>query len=379
MHKQHTNEVRPYRIDIPQAELDDLCDRLDRVRWAQELPGVDWDYGVPGAYVKELVAYWRTGYDWRAWEAKLNQYPQFTTQIDGQNLHFLHVPSPEEHALPLLLTHGWPGSIAEFLDVIGPLTNPSAHGGDPASAFELVIPSLPGYGFSGPTTQRGWNTRRVATAWAALMRRLGYGRYGAAGNDWGSDVSLELGRVDPESVVGVHVTQIFSLPAGAPGELAGMAEDELAAMADLRWVGEHIGAYDQVQSQQPQTLAHALADSPVGLLGWHSQIFRGGVDADFVLTNVMLYWLTGTAASAMRLYYEVDKATHPTEPTTVPVGLAQFGDDFKSIRRFAERDHHNIVSWNVYDRPGHFAAHQSPDLLVSDIREFFQGLRSQAA
>ena len=379
MHKQHTNEVRPYRIDIPQAELDDLCDRLDRVRWAQELPGIDWDYGVPGAYVKELVAYWRTGYDWRAWEAKLNQYPQFTTQIDGQNLHFLHVPSPEEHALPLLLTHGWPGSIAEFLDVIGPLTNPSAHGGDPASAFELVIPSLPGYGFSGPTTQRGWNTRRVATAWAALMRRLGYGRYGAAGNDWGSDVSLELGRVDPESVVGVHVTQIFSLPAGAPGELAGMAEDELAAMADLRWVGEHIGAYDQVQSQQPQTLAHALADSPVGLLGWHSQIFRGGVDADFVLTNVMLYWLTGTTASAMRLYYEVDKATHPTEPTTVPVGLAQFGDDFKSIRRFAERDHHNIVSWNVYDRPGHFAAHQSPDLLVSDIREFFQGLRSQAA
>jgi len=379
MHKQHTNEVRPYRIDIPQAELDDLCDRLDRVRWAQELPGVDWDYGVPGAYVKELVAYWRTGYDWRAWEAKLNQYPQFTTQIDGQNLHFLHVPSPEEHALPLLLTHGWPGSIAEFLDVIGPLTNPSAHGGDPASAFQLVIPSLPGYGFSGPTTQRGWNTRRVAMAWAALMRRLGYGRYGAAGNDWGSDVSLELGRVDPESVVGVHVTQIFSLPAGAPGELAGMAEDELAAMADLRWVGEHIGAYDQVQSQQPQTLAHALADSPVGLLGWHSQIFRGGVDADFVLTNVMLYWLTGTAASAMRLYYEVDKATHPTEPTTVPVGLAQFGDDFKSIRRFAERDHHNIVSWNVYDRPGHFAAHQSPDLLVSDIREFFQGLRSQAA
>jgi pimeloyl-ACP methyl ester carboxylesterase len=379
MHKQHTNQVRPYRIDIPQAELDDLGDRLDRVRWAQELPGVGWDYGVPGGYVKELVAYWRSGYDWRAWEAKLNQYPQFTTQIDGQNLHFLHVPSPEEHALPLLLTHGWPGSIAEFLDVIGPLTNPREHGGDPASAFQLVIPSLPGYGFSGPTTKRGWDTRRVATAWAALMRRLGYGRYGAAGNDWGSDVSLEVGRVDPESVVGVHVTQIFSLPAGAPGELAGLSQDELAAMEDLRWVEEHIGAYDQLQSQQPQTLAHALADSPVGLLGWHSQIFRGGVDADFVLTNVMLYWLTGTAASAMRLYYEVDKAEHPTQPTTVPVGLAQFADDFKSIRRFAERDHHNIISWNVYDRPGHFAAHQSPDLLVSDIREFFQGLRSQAA
>jgi pimeloyl-ACP methyl ester carboxylesterase len=378
MQKQHTNEVRSFRIDVPQ-DLDDLRDRLDRVRWAEELPGVGWDYGVPVAYVKELVEYWRAGYDWRAWEATLNQHPQFTTQIDGQRIHFLYVPSPEPNALPLLLTHGWPGSVAEFLDVIGPLTNPGAHGGDPAAAFDLVIPSLPGYGFSGPTTQRGWDTRRVATAWAALMRRLGYGRYGAAGNDWGTDVSLELGRVAPESVVGVHVTQIFSLPTGAPGELAGMAADELAAMADLRWVGEHIGAYDQLQSQQPQTLAHALADSPVGLLGWHSQIFRGGVDADFVLTNVMLYWLTGTAASAMRLYYEADKAKHPTEPTTVPVGLAQFGDDFKSIRRFAERDHHNIVSWNVYDRPGHFAAHQSPDLLVGDIREFFRRLRGQAA
>jgi pimeloyl-ACP methyl ester carboxylesterase len=242
----NTNQVRPYRIDIPQAQLDDLRDRLARVRWAQELPGVGWDYGVPVAYVKELVEYWRTGYDWRAWEAKLNQYPQFTTTIDGQNIHFLQVRSPEPNVLPLLLTHGWPGSIAEFLDVIGPLTNPTAHGGDPAAAFELVIPSLPGYAFSGPTTQRGWDTHRVATAWAALMRRLGYGQYGAAGNDWGTDVSLEVGRVAPESVVGVHVTQIFSLPAGEPGELEGMAEDELAAMEDLKWVGEHIGAYDQL-------------------------------------------------------------------------------------------------------------------------------------
>jgi len=379
MQIQNTNEVRPFRIDIPQADLDDLAQRLDRVRWAQELPGVGWDYGVPVAYVKELVAYWRTGYDWRAWEATLNQYPQFTTEIDGQRIHFLHVRSPEPNALPLIVTHGWPGSIAEFLDVIGPLTNPSAYGGDPAAAFDLLVPSLPGYGFSGPTTERGWDTRRVATAWAALMKRLGYGRYGAAGNDWGTDISLELGRVAPESVVGVHVTQIFSLPAGDPGELAGMAADELAAIEDLRWVEQTFGAYDQLQSQQPQTLAHALADSPVGLLGWHSQIFRGELDADFVLTNVMLYWLTGTAASAMRFYYEVDKAEPAAEPTRVPLGLAQFSDDFKSIRRFAERDHHNIVSWNVYDRPGHFAAHQSPDLLVGDIREFFQGLRSQAA
>jgi pimeloyl-ACP methyl ester carboxylesterase len=372
---QYMNQIRPFRIDIPQAELDDLRDRLDRVRWAEELPDVGWDYGVPVGYVKKLVEYWRNGYDWRAWEAKLNHYPQFTTEIDGQNIHFLHVKSPEPDARPLILTHGWPGSIAEFLDIIGPLTDPKSHGGDPATAFHLVVPSLPGFGFSGPTKERGWNPLRIAKAWAELMSRLGYNRYGAAGNDWGSYVSLNLGRIAPESIIGVHVTQIFSLPAGEPGELDGLTEEEQATLAETIWWHEHGGVHDVVQFRQPQHLAHALADSPVGLLGWHGQLYRDGVTADYTLTNIMIHWLTGTVASAMRLYYEFDKVPAPTESTTVPVGLAQFTHDFKVIRRFAERDHKNIVSWNVYDRPGHFAAHQSPDLVIADIREFFAGLR----
>jgi epoxide hydrolase len=209
-------KIRPFRIDIPQADLDDLRERLARTRWPDEPPGVDGDYGVPLDYVKQLAERWRTSYDWRSWESRLNQYPQFTTSIDGQNVHLLHVRSPNKDALPLILTHGWPGSIVEFLDVIGPLSDPAAHGGDPADAFDLVIPSLPGYGFSGPTHQLGWNQYRIARAWAELMGRLGYPRYGAVGNDAGSMISPELGRIDPEHVVGVHVTQLFSFPSGGP-------------------------------------------------------------------------------------------------------------------------------------------------------------------
>jgi pimeloyl-ACP methyl ester carboxylesterase len=372
---QNTNDIRPFRIEIPQADLDDLHARLERVRWAEELPDVDWDYGVPVGYVKELVEYWRNGYDWRLWESKLNAYPQFTTEVYGQKIHFLHVRSPEPDALPVILTHGWPGSVAEFLDIIGPLTDPRAHGGDPATAFHLVVPSIPGFGFSGPTKERGWNPQRIAKAWAELMSRLGYDRYGVAGNDWGTFISFELGRVAPRSVIGVHVTQIFSDPAGEPGELDGLSEAEKAGLEEDKWFRDNVGSYSVLQSQQPQTLAHALADSPAGLLGWHCQIYRGGLDPDFILTSVMFHWLTGTVASAMRMYYENAKAPPPAEPTTFPVGLAQFTHDYHVIRRFAERDHKNIVSWNVYDRPGHFAAHQSPDLLVGDIRGFFAGLR----
>jgi pimeloyl-ACP methyl ester carboxylesterase len=363
--------VRPFRIAIPQDDLDRLHDRLDRVRWAEELPGVGWEYGVPVGHVQRLVEHWRTAYDWRGSEARLNTYPQFITTIDGQNIHFLHIRSPEPDPVPLIVTHGWPGSVAEFLDVIGPLSNPRAHGANPALAFDLVIPSLPGFGFSGPTTERGWGPRRIAAAWAELMIRLGYDRYGAIGNDWGSFISPELGRADPEHVIGVHVTQLFSLPTGEPGELNDLSDEDQAAMKELTWLEANF-AYSKLQSTQPQTLAHALADSPVGLLAWHSQLERS-LDADFVITNAAIHWLTGTTASAMRIYYEF--AQQPVaEPTTVPIGLAQFSDDFKPIRRFAERDHKNIISWNVYNQPGHFAAHQSPDLLVTDIRAFYAKL-----
>lgn len=367
--------LRPFQIDIPEAELDDLRTRLDRVRWAEELPGAGWDYGVPVAYVKELVEYWRTAYDWRAWEARLNRYPQFTTEIDAQRVHFLHVRSPEEDAAPLVLTHGWPGSIAEFLDVIGPLTDPGAHGGDPRTAFHLVVPSIPGFGFSGPTRERGWGPRRITAAWAQLMPRLGYNRYCVAGNDWGTFVSLDLGRIAPQAVTGVHVTQIFSGPTGEPGELDGLSEEEEAAFENERRFEETMSAYAVLQSQQPQSLAHALVDSPVGLLAWHCLIYRGELDADFILTNVMIHWLTGTVASAMRIYHEFARQTGTPSPTTVPVGLAQFSDDTMPVRRFVHRDHKNVVSWNVFDRPGHFAAHQSPDLLIADIRSFFADRR----
>ena len=368
-------EVQPFTIHIPQADLDDLRDRLARTRWPDELPGVEGSYGVPLGYVKELAEYWRTGYDWRKWEAKLNQYPQFTTTIDGQNIHFLHVRSPEPDALPLLLTHGWPGSIVEYLDVIGPLSDPRAHDSDPGGAFHLVIPSLPGYGFSGPTRERGWNNYRIASAWAELMNRLGYEHYGAAGNDAGSMISPELGRIDPEHVIGVHVTQLFSFPSGDPSELANLTPEEQRELQTLQWFYENKFSFNSLMSQQPQTLAFALLDSPVGLLAWNAQLLGEDLDADFALTNVMLYWLTGTAASAARLYYENAHAAPPTGPTSKPTGLAAFGGDFSGIRRFAERDHKNIVHWSVYDRGGHFAAHKAPDLLVGDIRTFFGLLR----
>jgi pimeloyl-ACP methyl ester carboxylesterase len=369
--------IRPFTIDVPQADLDDLQRRLDEARWPDELPGGG-DYGVPQSYVRSLADHWRKGYDWRAVEARINRYPQFTTEIDGQNVHFLHVRSPEPDALPLIVTHGWPGSIVEFLDIIEPLTDPRAHGGDPSTAFHLVIPSLPGYGFSGPTRELGWNSYRVAAAWVELMRRLGYERYGAVGNDRGSMISPEVGRLDPDGVVGVHVTQVFAFPSGDPAEFAGMTEEEQGELATLQWFMENKFSFNTLMSQQPQTLAYAITDSPLGLLAWHGQLLGNDLDPDFVLSNVMLYWLTGTAGSAARMYYEDAHTTErPSGPTTVPLALAGFGGDFSGIRRFAERDHTGLARWTTFDRGGHFAAHNVPDLLVGDIREFYAGFGGQ--
>lgn len=354
-------EIRPFRIEVPQAELDELHARLAATRFTDEIPGSGFDYGVSVEWVRRMVEYWRTGYDWRAWEMKLNAYPQFITEIDGQNIHFLHVRSSKEDALPLILTHGWPGTVVEYLDVIEDLSRD----------FHLVIPSLPGFGFSGPTRERGWNRYRIARAWAELMKRLGYERYGAVGNDGGSFVSPEIGRIDSEHAIGVHVTQIFSFPSGDPAELEALTEEDGAALQHLQWFWENMGAFNQLQSQSPQTLAHAIADSPAGLLGWMGQLLGQGLDDDFVLTNVTIHWLCGTAGSSIRFYFEDAKADHPTEPTTVPIGLAGFANDFQSIRRFAERDHRNIVRWHTYDVGGHYAAHQEPEVLASDVRAFF--------
>ena len=370
-------EIRPFHVEIPQGDLDDLRARLERVRWPDELAGVDWSYGVPLDYVRELVDHWRTSFDWRGHEARLNAQPQFTTVIDGQQVHFVHVRSPEPEALPLICTHGWPMSVFEYLDLIGPLSDPRAHDGDPTDAFHLVIPSLPGVAFAGPTTDAGWDTRRIADAWVELMSRLGYDRYGAHGNDAGSQISPEVGRFDHDRVVGVHVTQLFSFPSGDPAEFADMSEEDRAALTFLEQFTAGGGlAYNAYQSAQPQTLAYALHDSPAGWLAWVTQLFQRSVDADFILVNASAYWLTNTIGSSIRRYYEDAHADQqPTEPTTTPTGVAIFPYDFQSIRRFADRDHANIVSWNRYDRGSHFSPHDAPDLLLDDIRNFYRALR----
>jgi epoxide hydrolase len=357
-----------FRIDIPEAQLDDLRERLARTRWPDELPGVGAAYGAPLADVKALAEHWRDGYDWRRHEAALNELPQFTTRIDGQNVHFLHIRSNDRDALPLILTHGWPGSIVEFLDVIGPLSE----------SFHLVIPSIPGFGFSGPTTETGWNNARVARAWAELMARLGYERYGAQGGDLGAIISPDLARHAPDRVVGVHVNaaSVGFIPLG-PADEGALTEAERRRLAKIEHFMTEEWGYNQLQSTRPQTLAYALTDSPVGQLAWIAEKFAAWsaepIDRDRLLTNVMLYWLTGTANSSSRIYYENLHAWAMPENSGVPTGVAVFAEDV-SIRRYAE-EANAIVHWSEFDRGGHFAALEAPDLLVEDIRAFFGKIR----
>jgi len=378
-------DIRSFRIAIPQKALDDLRHRLLHTRWPDELHGVDWNYGIPLGYLKELVQYWCATYDWRVHEARLNELPQFTTELDGHNVHFVHVRSREAGALPLIITHGWPGSIVEFQNIVAPLSDPRSHGGDPADAFHLVIPSIPGYGFSGPTRQTGWDVRRVATAWAELMNRLGYARYGAQGGDWGSMISRELGLIDRKRVLGVHLNTLSAPVSKDPVELAELTHVERArseVAANFR--AEGLG-YGRIQSTRPQTLAYGLTDSPVGQLAWIAEKFKeftdscdrpeDAVDRDQLLTNVMIYWLTATAGSSARLYYESTEAWGPPEPSTVPTGIAVFPREVSPpIRRFAEQTN-NIVHWSEFERGGHFAAMEAPELLVPDIRAFFRRFR----
>ncbi|MFE9436152.1 epoxide hydrolase family protein [Streptomyces sp. NPDC006640] len=388
--------LRPFRLDIPQSDLDDLHQRLDRTRWPDELPGVGWDYGVPRDYLRELVRYWRHDYDWRAAEVRLNAWPQFTTEIDGARLHFAHIRSPEADATPLIITHGWPGSIVEFTDIVGPLTDPRAHGGDPADAFHLVLPSIPGFGLSGPTRDTGWEFTRVAAAFATLMERLGYRRYGAQGGDWGGAVSRELGRAHPDRLIGVHLNLLPGSSATTEptaGELAALSPEERErTRASWRrgqdWNREESG-YAAIQATRPQTLAYALTDSPVGQLAWIAEKFRqwtdsgdrpeDAVDRDLLLTDVMLYWLTGTAGSSARIYYERAHADYwgrPPGPSVAPTALAVFPEEnFVPLRHVAERTD-RIVRWTEFDRGGHFAAMEEPDLLVADVRAFFRALRA---
>ncbi len=380
--------ISPFRIDVPQSDLDDLNERLHRTRFPAPLPGDGWDTGVPLTYLRELVDHWQRVYDWRKQEAELNSHPQFTTEIDGQRIHFLHVRSPEPHALPLVLTHGWPGSFVEFLDVIGPLTDPAAHGGHSADAFHLVIPTLPGFGFSGPVTEAGWDTTRIASAWAELMGRLGYQRYGVQGGDVGAAVSPEVGRVAPQQVVGVHVNGSIGAPLHGPDEAeqASMTDVERDRVARVTAFMQEEFGYISIQSTRPQTLAAALVDSPVGQLAWIMDKFREWthprailpdevIDRDRLLTNVMIYWLTGTAGSSAYVGYAQETAWGAVkEPSGVPTGAIMFAHDV-GIRRYAETEN-TITQWvDVEDRGGHFAALEEPELLITDIRSFFRTLR----
>jgi pimeloyl-ACP methyl ester carboxylesterase len=380
--------VRPFRIDIPQAEIDALHAKLDATRWPAPLPGDDWSTGVPVAWLRELADYWRHGYDWRKAERELNEIPQYTTVIEGQRIHFLHVRSPEPGAVPLILTHGWPGSVVEFLDVLGPLTDPRSHGGDPSDAFHAVVPALPGFGFSGPTSQGGWDTPRVARAWQELMRRLGYDKYGAQGGDIGAAVAPELGRAAPDSVLGVHVNggpgpmPTLPLPEAERTALTGLEQDRVARIE--AFMREEFG-YIAIQSTRPQTLGYGLTDSPVAQLAWIMDKFREWthpraalpdeiIDRDRLLTDVMLYWLTGTASSAAYIGYAQESAWGaPKQNSGVPTAAVVFAHDI-GIRRYAEREN-TIVRWTDKDSGGHFAALEEPAALTEDIREFFRPLR----
>jgi len=368
-------DIHRFVIDIPQADLDDLADRLARTRLPRPAPGDDWDYGTPNSYLAEMVELWRTAFDWRAQEARMNAFPHYRTEIDGQTVHFLHVPSAEPGATPLLLAHSYPGSFVDFLDMIGPLTDPVAHGGRAEEAFSVVVPSPPGFAFSTPVVDRGWTVARVARTYDTLMRRLGYESYGVHGSDNGALVARELGLLDPPGFLGLHVLQLFSFPSGDPAEFEQLGPADYAALEHLTWF-QSVGGYNGMNASRPQTVAVGLSDSPVGQLAY-SELFNSFgngtslLTPDQILTQVSLSWLTNTSATAARYYYEEARAGTAPAVNAARTGVAVFADDFQTIRAFAERDNSNIVHWSRFDTGGHYAAMEQPAAVVGDLRTFF--------
>lgn len=382
--------VSPFRLEVPEAELRDLRERLARTRWPGKETVDDWSQGVPLAYLRELCRYWAEEYDWRATERRLNALPQFRTTLDGLGIHFVHVRSPHEDALPLVLTHGWPGSIVEFLKVIGPLTDPPAHGGDATDAFHVVCPSLPGYGFSDKPTGTGWGVERIAAAWVRLMARLGYDRYGAQGGDWGTSITTIIGQQDPGHVAGIHLMPPLAAP--DPATMDDLTDAERAALAALERAGEWEDGYSLEQSTRPQTIGYGLVDSPALLCAWIVEKFRSWTDCDGhpenalsrdeLLDNLMLYWLPGTGASAAQLYWESFKQVQrrftgaTTDVVTVPAGCSIFPkENPRPSRRWAAKRFTDIRHWNELDRGGHFAAFEQPKAFVDEVRTFFRLVR----
>jgi pimeloyl-ACP methyl ester carboxylesterase len=373
--------VRPFKIHIPDSVLADLRRRVAQTKWPDQLAGTSWEYGADSGKVRELADYWQNGYDWRAQEARINRFAQFTTQIDGQTIHFIHERSPRADAIPLLLLHGWPGSIVEFLNVIEPLTHPKdSH----APAFDVVIPSLPGFAFSGPTTSRGWDPVRMARALTVLMERLGYPKYGVQGGDWGSEIAQRMARAAPGRVIGLHLNLIFVSPPSPQAKQELSAEERRRY---LQWWDEERSGFVALQGSEPQTIAYALTDSPVGWMAWVAVRFQDltdndgdflhTVDRDTFLTNVSLYWLTGTVGSSMRLYREEQLAdSGAVAPRLLtPIGYAVFPKDCCVAPDRWLAPLYNIVQETKMPRGGHFAALEQPDLLVQDIRAFFAKIR----
>ena len=376
-------DITPFTIEIPEADLADLRQRLRQTRWPDPETVDDWSQGIPLGYTRELCEYWLEHYDWRASEASLNRFPQFRTEIDGLDIHFIHARSPHESALPLVITHGWPGSVVEFCKVIEPLIDPTAYGGQAADAFHVVCPSLPGFGFSGKPTRPGWGTKHTADAWDQLMTRLGYSTYGAQGGDWGAQVTTGIAMRHPDHLVGIHLNMPIAIP--DPATMNDLTEREKSALAGMKHYEERDSGYFKEQSTRPQTVGYGLVDSPAGLCAWIIEKFWSWTDCDGdpvnvlsrdeMLDNVMLYWLPGTGASSARMYWEsVGQAF--LGPVQVPVGCSIFPKEiFRPSRRWAEKQFPDLRYWNEPDKGGHFAAFEQPEAFVAEVRAAFRAFR----
>jgi len=374
------NAIRPFRLAVPQSDLDDLAQRLDMIRWPERETVADWSQGVPLTALKALISYWRNNYDWRACEARLNGFDQFVTEIDGLDIHFLHVRSRHENARPLILTHGWPGSVIEFLGAIPLLTDPEAHGGRAQDACHVVVPSLPGYGFSAKPAETGWNVQRTARAWATLMARLGYKRWFAQGGDWGAIVTAAIGAQAPYGLAGIHLNMPIARPTAAD------YADPDAEVQAARAAGHHYkdwdSGYSKIQSTRPQTIGYGLVDSPVALAAWtyekmwawtdNSGAPENALSRDTILDNIMLYWLSASGASAARMYWESFGAIGGTGEVHVPCAISTFPREItKAPRKWAERMFRNIVYWNAAEKGGHFAAWEQPQIFAREVRAAF--------
>lgn len=374
--------IQDFRLDIPQSQLDDLNRRLDLARFPEKEPVEDWSQGVPLAELQKLIAYWRNDYDWRRCEARLNALGQFTTEIDGLDIYFLHVRSPHQDAIPLVMTHGWPGSVIEFMGVIERLTRPENFGMPDAQAFHCVLPALPGYGFSGKPAATGWNTQRTAAAWGTLMQRLGYERWVAQGGDWGAMVTTEIGKLEPEGCMAIHLNMPVGRP--EPADMEAPGPDEVEALTKLKFYRHWDSGYSKQQSTRPQTIGYSLVDSPVGLAAWIFEKMyawtdnRGSpldvLDCDHILDNIMLYWLPAAGASAARLYWE--SFAKPAPGTVkLPTGVSAFpGEVIPAPRKWAERTLTNIQYWNEPEKGGHFAAWEQPEIFAAELRAAFAAI-----